>query len=107
VAAPVLSRIKCRCDRLECCWDGLKSIAAKDDSARFCRHLECVKFLLGEDADPFLVDRAHLRTALHCAAAYGHAPVLRALLADELLVRLTSSHLEALAPGTYVAALMV
>lgn len=54
--------------------------------ASICRHLECVKFLLSEDADPFLVDRAHLRTALHCAAAYGHAPVLRALLADDLVV---------------------
>lgn len=45
-----------------------------------------MKYLLSEDSDPFLVDRAHLRTALHCAAAYGHAPVLRALLADDLLV---------------------
>ncbi len=34
-----------------------------------CRHLACVQMLLAEDADPFLVDRAHLRTALHCAAA--------------------------------------
>ena len=56
------------------------------------RHLECVRYLLGEDADPFLVDRAHLRTALHCAAAYGHAPVLRALLADDLVVCLTPAY---------------
>ena len=50
------------------------------------RHLECVQYLLHEDADPFLVDRAHLRTALHCAAAYGHADVLAVLLEDSLVV---------------------
>ena len=42
-----------------------------------------MRYLLQEDADPFLVDRAHLRTALHCAATYGHAPVLAALLAQK------------------------
>ncbi len=51
-----------------------------------CRHLECVRYLLLEDADPFLVDRAHLRTALHCAAAYGHADVMAVLLEDDLVV---------------------
>ena len=50
------------------------------------RHEECVRYLLAEDADPFLVDRAHLRTALHSAAAYGHAGVLRVLLRDDLTV---------------------
>lgn len=45
-----------------------------------------MRYLLAEDADPFLVDRAHLRTALHSAAAYGHAGVLRVLLRDDLTV---------------------
>lgn len=57
-----------------------------DESLPICRHLECVRYLLLEDADPFLVDRAHLRTALHCAAAYGHADVMAVLLEDDLVV---------------------
>lgn len=45
-----------------------------------------MRYLLSEDANPFLVDRAHLRTALHCAAAYGHADVMAVLLEDSLVV---------------------
>ena len=42
--------------------------------------------LLRAGADPFLVDRAHMRTALHYAAAFGHAAILRVLLADAAMV---------------------
>jgi len=41
-----------------------------------------VSLLLAEGADPFLVDRRQLRTALHYAAAFGQAPVLRTLLSE-------------------------
>jgi ankyrin repeat protein len=42
--------------------------------------------LLAEGADPFLVDRRQLRTALHYAAAFGQATTLRALLSEGTLV---------------------
>lgn len=41
-----------------------------------------MEILLHHGADPFLVDRARMRTALHYAAAFGHEPALRALLSD-------------------------
>ena len=42
--------------------------------------------LLAKGADPFLVDRRHLRTALHYAAAFGQGAVLRTLLGEGTLV---------------------
>ena len=42
--------------------------------------------LLRHEADPFLVDRAQLRTAIHYAASFGHAAALRLLLADSTRV---------------------
>lgn len=42
--------------------------------------------LLAEGADPFLVDRRQLRTALHYAAAFGQATVLRVLLSEGTFV---------------------
>ena len=42
--------------------------------------------LLAEGADPFLMDRRQLRTALHYAAAFGQAAVLRALLSEGTIV---------------------
>lgn len=42
--------------------------------------------LLRAGADPFLVDRARMRTALHYAAAFGHEATLRVMLADAAMV---------------------
>ena len=46
------------------------------------RSTACASLLLAEGADPFLVDRRQLRTALHYAAAFGQASTLRTLLSE-------------------------
>ena len=50
------------------------------------RSTACAMLLLAEGADPFLVDRRQLRTALHYAAAFGQVATLRALLSEGTLV---------------------
>lgn len=45
-----------------------------------------MEVLLRNGADPFLVDKAQLRTALHYSAAFGHADALAMLLSDSTRV---------------------
>lgn len=55
-------------------------------------NIECVELLLRAGADPFLVDKALMRTALHYAAAFGHDATLRLLLADGTRVDTQEGH---------------
>jgi hypothetical protein len=50
------------------------------------RHVSCVKFLLNNGAEPFLVDKPQRRSAIHYAANGGQVGVLRALLSDTQLM---------------------